>query len=367
MGRTLRAYGRISQDLNRLPMTLPGIFSQPASRRPSMCVPIVHVAINAVLIASLACTRDFNAQIPSATHAQITPVTLNVNVPVPFRFVAYGDTRFHSPKDTKAANPVARQALVQAIAGANPAFICFTGDVVYNGYDQNDWKIFDAETAVWRDKHIPIFPALGNHEFHGGAGTALPNYFARFPDLQNNRYYSVRAANILILVLDSSEDEVSGPQGQWLASQLDGIPPGVDFVFLMLHHPPYTSSSMNMLGEGHSARSPEKALAHLLEDRQSRTRARFIVFSGHVHNYERHSHGDVTYFVSGGGGAHAYSISRAPGDPYQSKQVNYHYLLLDVDRQQVKVTMNRVEFAGAKAIWTQPDSVTISAPAAAAD
>jgi hypothetical protein len=64
--------------------------------------------------------------------------------------------------------------------------------------------------------------------------------------------------------------------------------------------------------------------------------------------------------VTGGGGAHAYPIERAPDDPFQSKQINYHYLLVEVDRQQVKVTMNRLDLTTGKAVWTQPDSVTIT-------
>jgi acid phosphatase type 7 len=325
---------------------------------------IISTALS--LIAFAGCARNFAAQTVAPSPANAAPVTLSVNVGVPFRFVAYGDTRFHNPADTEAANSTVRVALVRAIADTNPTFICFTGDIVYNGYDENDWKTFDAETSVWRDKHIPVFPALGNHEFHGDEKTDLANYFARFPDLKNSRYYSVRAANSLFLVLDSSGDEVSGAQGQWLAGKLDTIPSDVDFVFVMLHHPPYTSSSMNMRGEGHSARSSEQALARLLEERQAHARARFVVFSGHVHNYERHEHGGVTYFVSGGGGAHAYPVRRAPEDPYQSKGVNYHYLLLEVDQRQLKVTMNRLQLEKGKAVWTQPDSITISAPVAQA-
>jgi 3',5'-cyclic AMP phosphodiesterase CpdA len=259
-----------------------------------------------------------------------------------------------------------RLALVEAIAGLNPAFICFTGDIVYNGYDEDDWKVWDRETSAWRDKHIPVYPALGNHDLHGSEKIALGNYFHRFPDLKNSRYYSVRAANTLVLVLDSSLDELSGPQGQWLAGKLDNIPADIDFVFLMFHHPPYTSSSdMKMFGGGHSARSTEQALAKILEDRQAHVRARFVVFSGHVHNYERHEHGSVTYFVSGGGAAHAYPIERAPSDPFQSKEVNYHYLLVEVDHQQLKITMNRIDLSSGKAVWTQPDSVKIITPAAA--
>jgi hypothetical protein len=298
--------------------------------------------------------------------AQTTPTEIVTNVAVPFRFVAYGDARFHDPKDIEAANPPVRQALVRAVAEAHPAFICFTGDVVYKGSDKDDWTIFDKETSIWRDKNIPVFPAIGNHEMYGDEKTALGNYFQRFPDLHENRYYSVRAANTMILVLDSALDETSGPQGQWLKTKLDNIPAGVDFVFLMLHHPPYTSSSPHMLGDGHEARGQEKDLGKLLEARQPLIHARFVVFSGHVHNYERHEHGGVTYFVSGGAGAHAYPIQRAPDDPYQSNEINYHYLMVEVDRQQLSITMNRLQLVNGKEIWTQPDSVKIAIAAAAA-
>jgi Icc-related predicted phosphoesterase len=319
-----------------------------------------------LLLASLAAIL-FTTGCTRKSIAQTSTADLRANVSAPFRFIAYGDTRFHDPKDTEAANPPVRVALVQAIAAANPAFVCFTGDIVYNGYDVNDWKVWDSETSVWREKNIPVYPALGNHDLHGDEKIALSNYFQRFPDLKNSRYYSVRAANTLMLVLDSSQDEASGPQGQWLTGKLDNIPADVDFVFLMFHHPPYTSSSdSKMLGGGHSARSQEKSLATMLESRQPKTRARFVVFSGHVHNYERHEHGGVTYFVSGGGAAHAYPIERAPDDPFQSKEINYHYLLVEVDHRQLKVTMNRLELAGGKAVWTQPDSVKIAVPEAAA-
>jgi len=315
------------------------------------------LCVTAALFSLTGCTRKSTAQ---------TSVDLQLKVSVPFRFVAYGDTRFHDPKDKEAANPSVRVALVQAIAEANPAFVCFTGDIVYNGYDVNDWKIRDTETSIWRDKNIPIYPALGNHDLHGDEKVALGNYFQRFPDLKNSRFYSLRAANTLTLVLDSSLDEPSSPESQWLAARLDNIPSDVDFVFLMFHHPPYTSSSdAKMFGGGHSARPTEQQLARMLEERQAHARVRFVVFSGHVHNYERHEHGGVTYFVSGGGAAHAYPIERAPDDPFQSKEVNYHYLLVEVDHQQLKVTMNRLELNNDKAVWTQPDSVKITLPAAA--
>jgi len=148
---------------------------------------------------------------------------------------------------------------------------------------------------------------------------------------------------------------------------LDHITGDVDFVFLVLHHPPYTSSSdTKMFGGGHSARSPEQDLAKTLEARQQNLHARIVIFSGHVHNYERHELGGVTYFVTGGAGAHAYPIERAADDPFQSKEVNYHYLLAEVDHGNLKVTMHRLDLTSGTPVWTQPDSVTISVPTAKA-
>jgi len=170
----------------------------------------------------------------------------------------------------------------------------------------------------------------------------------------------------LILVLDSSLREVAGAQGQWLAGKLDRLPGDVDFVFLVLHHPPYTSSTDKMFSDGHSARSEERELARMLEEREQTLRARIVVFSGHVHNYERHEHGGVTYLVTGGAGAHAYPIERAKDDPFQSKEINYHYLNVEVGRGSVKITMRRLDLTSGKSVWSEPDSVTIVAPAARA-
>ncbi len=299
-----------------------------------------------------------------AARAQSRPLEIDAGLHPSFSFVAYGDTRFTDPADTAAANPEVRRELVRAIADVHPDFITFGGDIAYDGNNANDWKVYEQETAVWRERRIPVYPALGNHDLHGDVNVALGNYFARFPMLQQNRFYSVHAANTLMLTLDSALDELTGPQGEWLQYQLAHLPASIDFVFIVLHHPPYTSSSdAKTYGGGHSARSPEQKLAVYLEEQQKKLRARIVVFSGHVHNYERHEHGGVTYFVCGGGGAHAYPITRAADDLFQSKEANYHYLLVEVQPGKLRATMNRLEMKDGVAKWTQPDSVTISVPA----
>jgi Icc-related predicted phosphoesterase len=331
-----------------------------------MKVTALLIGLILLSLPGIACSKSHSEVAAQELPAAAPPVEIQLKVSTPFQFVAYGDSRFHDPNDTDAANPRVRQELVAEIAKVNPAFISFGGDIVYNGYDTKDWEVWDKETAVWREHNIPVYPALGNHDLHGDEKVALANYFKRFPDIQNNRYYSVRAGNSILLVLDSALDETSGPQGKWLEQKLENIPEGAGFVFLILHHPPYTSSSdAKKFGGGHSSRSPEHALAKLLESRQANLRARIIVFSGHVHNYEHHFHGGVHYFVTGGAGAHAYPIERAPDDLFQSKEINYHYLLVSVGADSAKVEMNRLEIVNDKPVWTKPDQVTIAIPAAA--
>jgi Icc-related predicted phosphoesterase len=298
--------------------------------------------------------------------AQTLPAHIELKHSNRLHFIAYGDTRFTDPADTDAANPEARRALVKAIAKAHPEFVTFGGDITYNGNDPNDWKVYDSETTAWRQKHIRVYPALGNHDLHGDLKVSLANYFERYPEIDNSLYYSVSTGNVLMLTLDSALDETSGAQGDWLIDKIDSLPDSVDFVIIVLHHPPYTSSSDDKrFGGGHSARPAEQALARFLEERQKRMHARIVVFAGHVHNYEHHEHGGVTYFVTGGGGAHAYPIERQPTDLFQSKEINYHYVDVKIKNKKMLAIMKRLELKAGVAVWSRQETVTIVAPASA--
>lgn len=43
-----------------------------------------------------------------------------------------------------------------------------------------------------------------------------------------------------------------------------------------------------------------------------------------------------------GGGAHAYRIERVASDPFQSKEINYHYLLAEMHGRELKIEMIRL-------------------------
>src|SRR5258708_20061333 len=93
------------------------------------------------------------------------PLQINAGLHGSFRFVAYGDTRFTDPANTTDTNPEVRRELVRAIAAARPAFISFGGDIPLNGFSLDDWKVYDQETAICRERKTPLFPPLPHYEF----------------------------------------------------------------------------------------------------------------------------------------------------------------------------------------------------------
>lgn len=291
--------------------------------------------------------------------AQNAPAALDTGIKAAFSFDAYGDIRFMDPSNTRDSDPVRRKLIVEKIAQDRPDFLLISGDLVANGSDANQWKVFDRETAPLRDAGIKIYPALGNHDLRGDLPTALSNYFQRFTYLLDSRYYSVRAGNVLVLTLDSSLDHPGGEEMQWLDKQIDSLSKDVDFVVVQLHHPPLTRSRDEMFGGGHSPRGQEQAMAKFLESRQAKTRARFIVIAGHVHNYERYEEGGVTFITTGGGGATPYMIQRQPNDAYKDPGPTYHFCHFDVEPGKLTMHMEKLELDGNKPHWTERDSFEV--------
>lgn len=284
--------------------------------------------------------------------------------PYPFKFVVYGDMRFtehNSYLIYHIANRVARQAIVEDIATRNPVFVGITGDLVFRGFDLDDWSDYEKGIEpVIRSKAL-IFPALGNHEvgpypswlrrvYRGRnlASAGLANYHKEFPDIPGDRgWYSVQYANCYLLILDSHSDYTRGsPQRKWIEGQLESLPAEIDYVFVLLHWPPYTAAPDAM----HRARPQEKELAKMLEARQTTMRAKVMVIAGHVHNYERYEFNSVQYIVSGGGGAEPYKFTRSKDDLYAGQDLltedQYHYCLFSIDHSKLKFEMMRLNEKG---------------------
>jgi acid phosphatase type 7 len=279
----------------------------------------------------------------------------------PLLFVVYGDTRFTERNEV--VNAFARRALVAQIADENPAVILIGGDLVFEGSHPVDYDTYQSETRVWSNRKIPVYPALGNHEFKGCPEDVTPcleNWWrAAAPlSLRPYRWYSVSiGSTLLALILDSDSALKPGSeQRQWFERQIIDADEHIRFILILLHYPPVRDPFYPSVLD-------EKEVARYLSGKTSSLRARVIVVGSHVHNYERYYKNGVTYLVSGGGGAKPVPAFRLFGERSKLKtSVNFHYIRFTLDKERLTGTMVRFEADDRSGNpWTEPDHFEVRA------
>ncbi|HVP33192.1 MAG TPA: metallophosphoesterase [Steroidobacteraceae bacterium] len=291
------------------------------------------------------------------------------SVPAPpgsLTFVVYGDTRFTQRE--RVANAFARRALVAGIGGESPAAILIGGDLVYAGDDPEDYATFSSETAQWARQKIPVFPALGNHEFHGCRAShddspCLENWWSAFGALRPWRWYSVSIGeSLLALILDSDASLKAGSeQRRWLERRIGDADADarIGFLLILLHYPPVRDP---VFPRG----KDEGEVQRYLSQHAPQLRVRVIVVGSHVHNYERFSRDRVTYLVSGGGGAQPLPVLRVSGELSRLRtSVNFHYLRMTLEGARLTGTMVRFDASGTGGnAWSEPDRFEVTAATA---
>ncbi len=279
----------------------------------------------------------------------------------PLTFIAYGDTRFTQRDDV--SNAVARRALVARVASEMPAAIFIGGDLVYEGSNAEDYETYRTETAVWSHAKIPVFPALGNHEFRGcdkDLSPCLVNWWrAAVPSaVRSFRWYSVSLGpKVLVLLLDSDSSLKTGSeQRTWFEQQITNVGSQVEFVVVVLHYPPVRDPIFPRAKD-------EKEIARYLSSHTHSLQARVVVVSSHIHNYERFRRDDVTYLVSGGGGAKPVPVLRLFGELSKLDSAeNFHYIRFRLEGGELQGTMVRFDRErNDENAWTEPDRFEVKA------
>jgi acid phosphatase type 7 len=272
-----------------------------------------------------------------------TFVVSDLPVGRPLRIVVYGDMRFTDPRNTSDTSPGVRKWLAQKVGEEKPDILLLTGDMPFHGSNPEDWEVYRQETSLWTQEQLRIFPTIGNHEGLPDPVQGISNYYAAYPQLQAHNYYSVQLGNIYLITLDSSTFLSAGwEQRRWLEAQLAHIPASADFVFFLLHVPLVSDlQTAFMLG------IPDKStlgLRHELESAAAQSHAKFVVFNGHIHNYERFEVNGITHVITGGGGARPYPIFiRGDEDLYRARTYpNFNYLVITLQGKHAEARMYRV-------------------------
>jgi acid phosphatase type 7 len=290
-----------------------------------------------------------------------TFVVREIDLQKPTTVIAYGDMRFTDASNVKATNTPARRALVARVAQERPAAVLLNGDLTMHGGDQADYAVYQTETQAWRDAHLRVFPALGNHEFNNcEIRQCLQNWWETFPELKDRRWYSVQlGTKLYVIALDSNDSLLPGSQQhRWLKAQIASLPKNFEFVFITMHHEPVADIQV---GADDNPRPNEMAVVDLLSKEKLKSKAKFIVVAGHIHNYERFEQGGVVYLVSGGGGAPQQTVERTSTDLYQDNSFpNFHYVKFVLNGDTVNATMYRLADSSGP-VWEPKDTFKVEA------
>lgn len=216
------------------------------------------------------------------------------------RLVVVGDLQSTAPvlELWREKNDAERAIVVRGIADERPDLVAITGDCVFDGASDGEWARFDEVMAPIRDAGIPAIAAFGNHErWLGGDGES--RLFARFPHLRDHAWYSVAFGPLRLVVLESNEDRLDDDekvgQREWYERTLALLDddPAVRGVFVLMHHPPYTNSTVT---------SDERNVQMHFVPAFMRAKKTMAMLTGHVHSYERFLRDGKMFVVSGGGG-----------------------------------------------------------------
>nr|WP_321355706.1 metallophosphoesterase [uncultured Draconibacterium sp.] len=191
-----------------------------------------------------------------------------------------------------------------------PSFIVHCGDLVSYGPNKDDWTDEFFKPGKGLLSYTPLYPAIGNHEMND------EKFYQYFNLPYDDAFYTIKKGNLRVIFIDTNKDVMEGSfrykrLEQTLANCKE------QWKIVVHHHPVFTSnigayrSSLQATSDKGDPNIPQ--LKKLYE-----TYGVDIVFSGHVHGYERtfpvrKNHMDeengVTYIICAGGGGRFNPVS----------------------------------------------------------
>ena len=291
----------------------------------------------------------------------------------PFKFIVYGDNR---------TRPKIHENVSKQIAKEKSAFVINVGDVVSRGSMLAEWIDEYFLPIRYYSSFTPTYISIGNHEYGGyWKGRKVPPFekYVAHPisSVGSTEYYfSFDYANAHFIILDPNEGEngddgsIISPNSQqynWFVEDLKQARKKSDWIFVVMHEPPYSECWSGGYYDGESPL--RKYIVPIIEANNVS-----IVFSGHTHDYERGlphppynpktgKGNNAAYIITGGGGSrldnHKYHEweqidlpdhkADANSDEFDGgKYYRYHYVLVEVEGKKIKVKAIEVNGDGTK-------------------
>ena len=191
---------------------------------------------------------------------------------------------------------VADQALLMA-----PDLLLHGGDFQYSSSPTDTWTSMFANLApLLRSAVFQV--CIGNHEFDGEAeATELYDRLFSGQGSSDERWHAFTYGPVHVLMLDSESGDLAdsaGAQVAWADRALSNAVAEGLIPIIAFHRPTFSLSKHWRSDTALREAVHKLALRHGVR----------MVFSGHVHGYERFSVDNVHYVVDGGGGALTYDL-----------------------------------------------------------
>jgi 3',5'-cyclic AMP phosphodiesterase CpdA len=231
------------------------------------------------------------------------------------RFVALGDV------GTGNQGQIAIAEVIKDYFQQRPfALTLLTGDNIYeNGEIERIGATFERPYRFLRQKSIPIYAVLGNHDVRTNNGRDQVNYPAF--NMQG-RYYTFSKSIVQFFALDTNENASWSEQLLWLEKSLARSTATWKVVFG--HHPLYSSGV-----HGSSSLLIEK-----LSPLFSRYGVQLYV-NGHDHNYERTELIEGTTYLTCGAGAKTRPVGHS--DWTANSEARLSFAAIDVYPQYLEI------------------------------
>lgn len=250
----------------------------------------------------------------------------------PFRVVLIGDHGQGTAGMYAIANRVNARTNIDAIftSGDNVYGIdpC-TMDGAPGWYDPFFFKLYEPSM-----RRVPLFPALGNHDWDTASGQYMVDYFrlpTNGPVNHIGKNYSFEFGNMHVSVIDTEpyEDNTTATINEintWLLNDLASATQ--HWRVVVLHRPPYTSQ-----GNHNDNVRVKNNIVPILKARGVN-----LVVQGHNHFYERINAVDGTHYVNtAGGGAFLYPLTNIKDYSAVAYNTRHSYAIIEVQGNRMKL------------------------------
>ena len=228
------------------------------------------------------------------------------DAPDPIGFLAFGDS---------GGGGGDQRSLADQMSSFPYQLVVHTGDLAYDhgSIDDLENTVFGFYAELFR--HLPFFPASGNHDYDTSQGAPFRAVFALPGD---ERWYSYDWGRIHFVALDTEASYST--QAAWLDADLAAT--ALPWKVVYMHRPPYSS------GQHGSDTSLRRVLEPIFEKHRVQ-----LVLAGHDHDYERMlPQRGVQYVVTGGGGVGTRAVGTSSFTAFSDAVIHFAYVESTVDQ-----------------------------------